>query len=187
MEGVMNNRLYVLGAMLCVVLGGSARADENRQGEPFEVYAFECESNPGEIHQKGAILKIRNLYNTGLAYSTDPRLAGPANVVVNIRSNTQSNRAVVWGSLELIPDLYNGDSKWVGLFRLEPPGTPIRINGVKTRYTGIIVAHGTGDFEGLKLRFKHFFDPEAFSPPVPPPPGCSWLGEYWRGDILPVS
>jgi hypothetical protein len=187
----MNRMCCVLWMTAGAAVASSAGAgDQQPVGEPFEVFPWTCEAypgNPGEVHQKKSILTIQNLYNTGPAYGTDPRVDGFVNVIVNIRLNTSSNSGPFWGLVEVLPTAYEGQGKWVGLFSANLPGRPATVNGVKTHITSVMVAHGIGVFEGLKIRFKHIVDSAAATPPVEPPPGCIWEGEYWKGEILTVN
>jgi hypothetical protein len=50
-----------------------------------------------------------------------------------------------------------------------------------TAVDAVLTARGTGDLEGLSIKFDHQINPSFQAPPLPP--GCSFGGEQWTGII----
>jgi hypothetical protein len=180
-------RVLCLAIGPLLLTGNQAMADGQRPRDTFEAWGVECEggSNPGEIREKNGQIRILNLLNEGPVLSRDPRLDGPAQVLIKVSIDSEMNTARAHGTLVLGPTAYEGQGRWVGLFTIELPGTPTRVKGIDTFTTGVIVAHGTGVFEGYKLRFRHFVDPNLPGPPpMDIPAGCVYTGEYWKGAVV---
>lgn len=180
--------ISMCAGFLLASLGGSGVWAEPAVQEPAVTYAFS-----GGVCGTSMVLGVSTqgnkthlqLLNTGVMVSTDPRVAGPVVVNVEVIINNVNGHIGGHGSLVLHPAGYAGT--WSADFNFQTPGgKSIDVGGIIIVKDSRINARGTGEFDGQWFFIEHGIAVSGppYDIPVEGPEGCVFMGEIWNGSIL---